>query len=352
MNFAGATSGETRETKDEVEEKSSRLRAVEVSSVVLLKIVKHCEDAGSGSGVVTGQLLGLDVGDLLEVTDCFAIPDEVREGGGDGEAGATYQLEMMRCLREVNVDDNHVGWYQTTRLGNAGYMELIETFLSYAENLEKCVCLVYEPGKSGQGVLSIKAVQVTAAFAALYRQYRGRGEGLGARDALPLTSEDVFEEIPVYVSDGTLANVFITQLAAGGRVGQCDVDRLGLAADPVLEENVKFLGDCVYDLGRDQQTFLNYLRDAQRQEGQRAQWIYKRQVENNARRNAGQEPLPEMEPDNPLFKPIAEPGRLENLLLTRQVRESCSQSASCASGELAKLYAAKQLQAAQGGLGR
>lgn len=25
-------------------------------------------------------------------------------------AGASYQLDMMRCLREVNVDNNTVGW--------------------------------------------------------------------------------------------------------------------------------------------------------------------------------------------------------------------------------------------------
>ena len=28
----------------------------------------------------------------------------------DAEEGATYQLDMMRCLREVNVDNNTVGW--------------------------------------------------------------------------------------------------------------------------------------------------------------------------------------------------------------------------------------------------
>lgn len=27
--------------------------------------------------------------------------------------GANYQLEMMRCLREVNIDNNTVGWYST-----------------------------------------------------------------------------------------------------------------------------------------------------------------------------------------------------------------------------------------------
>lgn len=28
----------------------------------------------------------------------------------DETDGANYQLEMMRCLREVNVDNNTVGW--------------------------------------------------------------------------------------------------------------------------------------------------------------------------------------------------------------------------------------------------
>lgn len=32
------------------------------------------------------------------------------EEGEDDNAGASYQLDMMRCLREVNVDNNTVGW--------------------------------------------------------------------------------------------------------------------------------------------------------------------------------------------------------------------------------------------------
>ncbi len=32
------------------------------------------------------------------------------EEGGAGDGGADYQLDMMRCLREVNVDNNTVGW--------------------------------------------------------------------------------------------------------------------------------------------------------------------------------------------------------------------------------------------------
>lgn len=42
----------------------------------------------------------------------FTTMSKTREEDEEVEAdGANYQLEMMRCLREVNVDNNTVGWY-------------------------------------------------------------------------------------------------------------------------------------------------------------------------------------------------------------------------------------------------
>jgi hypothetical protein len=38
----------------------------------VLKIIKHCEEFAPA--LVTGQLLGLDVGGVLEVTNCFPFP--------------------------------------------------------------------------------------------------------------------------------------------------------------------------------------------------------------------------------------------------------------------------------------
>jgi translation initiation factor 3 subunit H len=65
MNFASAA-------KAAVAGKGA-LRAVELSGLVLMKIAKHCSEK-AGSSVVTGQLLGMDVGQTLEVTDCFPFP--------------------------------------------------------------------------------------------------------------------------------------------------------------------------------------------------------------------------------------------------------------------------------------
>lgn len=38
----------------------------------VLKIIKHCKEFSPS--LVTGQLLGLDVGSVLEVTNCFPFP--------------------------------------------------------------------------------------------------------------------------------------------------------------------------------------------------------------------------------------------------------------------------------------
>lgn len=48
------------------------LRSVEIDGHAALRILKHCQECAPA--LVTGQLLGLDVGQTLEVTDCFPFP--------------------------------------------------------------------------------------------------------------------------------------------------------------------------------------------------------------------------------------------------------------------------------------
>jgi len=45
---------------------------VQLEGQVILKLVKHCQECEPA--LVTGQLLGLDIGQTLEVTDCFPFP--------------------------------------------------------------------------------------------------------------------------------------------------------------------------------------------------------------------------------------------------------------------------------------
>jgi translation initiation factor 3 subunit H len=73
----------------------------------------------------------MDVDGELQITNSFPFPStdapasDDKGSSGDGAAAAPrakanthYQTEMVRCLREMNVDANSVGWYQSASLGN------------------------------------------------------------------------------------------------------------------------------------------------------------------------------------------------------------------------------------------
>jgi hypothetical protein len=54
--------------------------------------------------------------------------------------------------------------YQSTVMGSYQTIELIETFVSYAESIKRCICIVYDPQRSGTGTLALKAIKLKEAF--------------------------------------------------------------------------------------------------------------------------------------------------------------------------------------------
>jgi translation initiation factor 3 subunit H len=93
----------------------------------------------------------------------------------DASSGANYQLDMMRCLREVNVDNNTVGWYQSSVLGSYQTQEMIETFISYHDSIKKCVCVVYDPQRSARGQVALKAIRLKDSFIELFKEQKLTG---------------------------------------------------------------------------------------------------------------------------------------------------------------------------------
>lgn len=64
--------------------KETVLKTVQLDGQVVLKIMQHCD--GALPQIVTGQLLGLDVGQTMEVTDCFPFP-----------VSAAFQGSLQSC---------------------------------------------------------------------------------------------------------------------------------------------------------------------------------------------------------------------------------------------------------------
>lgn len=323
MNFAAAAN------KQQATE--TPMRQVQVEGQVVLKIVEHCKAAMPN--LVTGQLLGLDIGQTLEVTDCFPFPSVGTEDAEVSESdGANYQLDMMRCLREVNVDNNTIGWYQSTILGSYQTLELIEIFHNYAESIKRCVCIVFDPMQYSQGGLAMKAIKLKDSFMEVYK---GGKFTVEAMKAAGVSWKDVFQEIPIHIHNSSLATALMGQLKPTAPAQQCDFDRLQLSAAPLLEKNLEFINDCLDDMVAEQGKVSLYHRNAARQQAQMAQWLQKRKQENAQRRAAGEDPLPE---EDPTFKPIPEPSQVDLYLNNNQINSYCDQIGSLGKQSLQRLH--------------
>jgi translation initiation factor 3 subunit H len=151
-----------------------------------MKIVKHC--ASSFPTTATGSIVGMDVNNTLQVTNCFPFPmtdvavseshlnDHMNASNAAAAApraksNVAYQNEMIKYLREVNVDANSVGWYTSANMGNFVNASMIENQYHYQKEInERTVALVHDVSRSSQGALSLRAFRLTPSFMAAYRE--------------------------------------------------------------------------------------------------------------------------------------------------------------------------------------
>ncbi|KAL8636639.1 MAG: hypothetical protein Q9228_005989 [Teloschistes exilis] len=131
----------------------------------------------------------MDAKSTLEVTNSFPFPTvdlPPTDGHHDNnnntplnqaaaaprnKANTVYQTEMIKKLREVNVDANNVGWYTSANLGNFVNMNMIENQFHYQKELnERTVAIVHDVSRSSQGSLSLRAFRLSPAFMLAYKE--------------------------------------------------------------------------------------------------------------------------------------------------------------------------------------
>lgn len=250
---------------------------------------------------------------------------------------------MMRCLREVNVDNNMVGWYQSTVSGSYQVVEIIDTFVNYLENLERCICIVYDTLAASGGSLGLKAIRLSDSFVKAFREGSLTIEKARAGN---LSWRETFQEIPISVHNDALATALAATITPAAHVSSRDIARLTLAGAPVLERNLEFLNDCLDDVVVEQNKLGGYHTAVRRQQQAIAGWRAQRRQENSARRTAGEEPLPEDPPEG-LFKMPAEPGALEGMLLLTQMSSYCEAIDRASTQAIQRLVIAESLQKAR-----
>lgn len=184
----------------------------------------------------------------------------------------------------------------------------------------------------------MKAIRVKDAFISLFKDQKLTAKDF--RDA-NISWKDVFQELPIKVQSSSLCQALAAEFEPPS-TSQGDFDRLNLSVGPFLEKNIESLLDCMDDLVMEQQKVTAYHKNVARQAQLMASWLQKRRQENQARRAAGDDLLPEEDPT--LFRPVPEVSLLDNYIVTSQLSAYCDQLNVACTQNVQKLFVANALQ--------
>ncbi|KAI0509293.1 hypothetical protein F5B22DRAFT_617595 [Xylaria bambusicola] len=350
--------------------KDAPLKTVQVEALVVMKIVKHC--SASFPTTATGSIVGMDQDGALEITNSFPFPTaDVAsvEGSHQNDASAlaaaaprakaniTYQNEMIRHLKEVNVDANSVGWYTSATMGNFVNLGFIENQYHYQRENDKTVALVHDVSRSSQGALNLRAFRLTPTFMTAYKEGKFTTESL---QKSKLSFRDILTELPVNLHNSHLLTSFLHQIPSKPTAADVamptsladlqsnpmqmplhpSADNLDLSIDPFLEKTCDLLLDSIESHYTELNNYQYYQRQLAREQTKITAWQTKRKAENAARVAAKQQPLPEDEWQR-IFKLPQEPSRLEGMLNAKQVEQYSKQVDGFTACVSAKMFAVR-----------
>ena len=230
-------------------------KEVVIEGLALLRIVKHCSEALPA--YAKGSILGLDDPSTgaLEVTNAFGTSSGSDGADDDGHAENKtneYVEAMLRNLREYNIDNNNVGWYQAVNLGSS--LNLYDDLLiqySYQTALPASVCIMFDPVQTMRGNLILRAYRLSDRFMELMH-FNGGGKPFPF-----MPPGDIWEVLPVRVRNSGLVQAYLASLDRGA--ADCAFDRLDLSTQPFLEKHLEELSTWIDDLCEQQKVFHRYV---------------------------------------------------------------------------------------------
>lgn len=299
------------------------INQVQLDSLVLLKMIKHCSE--NELNVVSGQLLGLNFENILEVTNCYPMVQEEVKEEETNEDDQKYQLKMYQCLQELNVDQNIVGWYQSSDFESHLDIGMIDAQYNYQLDYGKrCVCILLEPSQSNKGKLKIKAIRLTDIFMELlkecYKNITTSGILQITQELISkhkLTSDQMFEDIPIKVNSSKFVQILSYDWEFNIKgMNNLDLECLDLSTNSFLDKSLENLSGLSDYYHQEQGKFLYYQRKVAQQK-----FLAKKKTE-------------EKESE---LKNIQQPSRTESLIISNQIHLSQQEIHSFSENLLKKL---------------
>nr|BAN65395.1 conserved hypothetical protein [Babesia bovis] len=302
---------------------------VEIDSLALIKALKHCKD--NYPVPVNGQLLGLDVGDKLEVTNCCPYPqkrdiynslnrdsnttnltEKELEERADDEF-VKYQDKMIDLLHDIRVDCFAIGWYQTLHFGDVQSKEVIDNLVIYQEAVDKAIMLGFDP-MSSTGEISFKAYRASDQLLELYHSSNGDITNFNS-----LKGTQILVEVPIVVKNSILSECFLSQYVFDNPAQNVSVfDILDADHNKYLAHNLEFISHSLEALSDNQEKFFRYQRELAKLTHQHKQLVERRRLENEQGRLKGEPILPMPELDLSSLKKVEKPSQLSTIVMSNE----------------------------------
>ena len=329
---------------------------VQIDGIALLKVVKHCHE--SLPTMVTGSLLGLDVDGLLEVSYSYPFPtskgNETTEDGKEPLDGQEYQIEMMKLLRDVNIDNNCVGWYQSMHLGTVSTSEVVAHQYNYqiSEELsDNSILLAYD---ATNGTLVLKAFRLSAEY--IEAKQNNMNEFI--------KPANILEELPIRIKNGSLISAYLRDLydcslvksssASVSVLNNYQFSALSMNnSENFLEKQMDLVRLWIDDLIDLQAPFQVHSKMSQKLRSEHVRFLTKRLSDNAVRHENGESLLPMTTAStvtdsgvslNDGLKALPEtPQRADVLLTLRQLSNYCNQINTHVQNDFQNLYLSSQI---------
>lgn len=312
---------------------------VVIDALTAMRIVKHCTD--NGSTMVAGSLLGLDIDGALQVTYSFPFPQPKSEAVADGAEefdGATYQTEMMKMLRDVNMDNNCVGWYQSINMGTICTNDVVSYQFSYqsAEDLSaNSIVIFYDTTLSRRGDIALRAFRLTQAFMNMRK----------ANEAKFIRPAEILEELPVTIRTVGHVSAYVRCLEdTHVKDTECTFEPLDMSnTESYIDKHIETMGSWMDDILNQQTAFQNYARSNSKLRQEQIRWLKRRLEDNIEKKNQGDLPLSTSLADSGLNAMPDLSGRNDHLLMLAQVDRYSQQLQSHISASLQKVHLTSSL---------
>ncbi|VDM53525.1 unnamed protein product [Angiostrongylus costaricensis] len=272
---------------------------IQMDSLVIMKIVKHVDS------LLTG-LVSVEKDDSrLEITNCFptARAEPILENDENAtqlmcskqpdfmveeqaiKASQMYEelkqqemLDMLRKFRNMNIDYELVGFYQAHPFGACFSQDLVDSMFDYQSNGPDGVVIIYDPVKTRQGQLCLRAYRLSVPALELCAKNDWSPDAVKAAN---LTYQTMFEELPIVIKSSHLVNVMMAELSLAPTK----------IADRSLEKSVRSMMANIDELNKSISAYGKYVNDRQRHDNIIYNLTQKRQAENEQRIARGEPPL-------------------------------------------------------------